>query len=240
MNAGVNSLDDRRIADYRLLADPSALKHAGLFVAEGRLVVRRLLGLPRFAVRSVLVTPPARAALDDVLRPGITTYVVEQRVMNAITGFNMHRGCLALAERPQEASLSSGMLESANRVLVLEGVNNPDNIGGLFRSAAAFGVDLVVLGPDCGDPLYRKAIRTSMAAALQVPFVDRRRMARRADAPAVAGAACRRADSGGRCAASRRSSARSATNRCRGRRRGQRPVTSRPGRRRRARAHPHD
>ena len=92
--------------------------------------------------------------------------------MNAITGFNMHRGCLALAERPPEVSLSAGMLESANRVLVMEGVNNPDNIGGLFRSAAAFGVDLVVLGPDCGDPLYRKAIRTSMAAALQVPFVS--------------------------------------------------------------------
>ena len=56
-------------------------------------------------------------------------------------------------------------------MLVLEGVNNPDNIGGLFRSAAAFGVDLVVLGPGCSDPLYRKAIRTSMAATLQVPFV---------------------------------------------------------------------
>ena len=56
-------------------------------------------------------------------------------------------------------------------MLVLEGVNNPDNVGGLFRSAAAFGVELVVLGPDCGDPLYRKAIRTSMAATLSVPFV---------------------------------------------------------------------
>lgn len=166
------ALDDERLADYRLLADPAALKLAGLFVAEGRLVVRRLLGLPRFDVRSVLVTPPARAALDDVLRPDIATYVVDQRVMNALTGFNLHRGCLALAERPREASLSAEMLQPVNRVLVIEGVNNPDNIGGLFRSAAAFGVDLVVLGPGCSDPLYRKAIRTSMAAALQVPFVN--------------------------------------------------------------------
>jgi tRNA G18 (ribose-2'-O)-methylase SpoU len=141
-------------------------------VAEGRLVVRRLLSHSRFAVRSVLVTPPARAALADVLREDIPTYVVPQAMMNGLTGFNMHRGCLAIAERPPISTLSDGMLASARRVLALEGVNNPDNIGGLFRSAAAFGVDLVVLGPGCGDPLYRKAIRTSMAAALQVPFVD--------------------------------------------------------------------
>ena len=148
-----------------------SLKHAGLFVAEGRLVVRRLLRLPRFAVRSVLVTAPAREALDDVLRADVATYVVDQRVMNAVTGFNIHRGCLALAERPPDESLTADLCQSARRVLVIEGVNNPDNIGGLFRSAAAFGVDLIVLGPGCADPLYRKAIRTSMAAALQVPFV---------------------------------------------------------------------
>jgi len=134
--------------------------------------VRRLLEQPRFAVRSVLVTQPARAALDEVLRKDVATYVVDQSVMNALTGFNMHRGCLALAERPREASLSAAMLQAVNRLLVIEGVNNPDNVGGLFRSAAAFGVDLIVLGPGCGDPLYRKAIRTSMAAALQVPFVN--------------------------------------------------------------------
>ena len=71
-------------------------------------------------------------------------------------------------------SMRSRILDIASlrRVLVLEGVNNPDNVGGIFRSAAAFGVDAVVLGPACGDPLYRKAIRTSMAATLQVPFVD--------------------------------------------------------------------
>jgi tRNA G18 (ribose-2'-O)-methylase SpoU len=165
------SLDDLRLADYRLLADPAALKDAGVFVAEGRLVVRRLLSQPRFAVRSVLVTPPARAALHDALRHDIATYVVDQHLMNAVTGFNMHRGCLAIAERPSAPTLSAETLANARSVLVLEGVNNPDNIGGLFRSAAAFGVDLVVLGPGCSDPLYRKAIRTSMAATLHVPFV---------------------------------------------------------------------
>jgi tRNA G18 (ribose-2'-O)-methylase SpoU len=170
--AVIVSLDDPRLADYRLLADPAALETAGLLVAEGRLVARRLLSQPRFVVRSVLVTPPARAALDDALRTDVATYVVDQHLMHAVTGFNMHRGCLAIAERPAITTLSDETLANAGRVLVLEGVNNPDNIGGLFRSAAAFGVDLVVLGPGCSDPLYRKAIRTSMAATLQLPFVD--------------------------------------------------------------------
>lgn len=168
----LESLDDPRLSDYRLLGNPSALQRAGLFVAEGRLVVRRLLEQGRFTVRSILVTPPAHAALADLLDGPTTTYVVEQSVMNALTGFNMHRGCLAIAERPSVATVSERALASARRVLVLEGVNNPDNVGGLFRSAVAFAVDLVVLGPGCGDPLYRKAVRTSMAATLHVPFVD--------------------------------------------------------------------
>ncbi|MGQ0737192.1 MAG: TrmH family RNA methyltransferase [Acidobacteriota bacterium] len=104
----------------------------------------------------------------------VSVYVAPQKVLNGITGFNLHRGCLALAARPAEAGLTDyqALLDQARRVLVLEGVNNPDNIGGLFRSAAAFGVEVVVLGAGCGDPLYRKAIRTSMAATLKVPFVQ--------------------------------------------------------------------
>jgi tRNA G18 (ribose-2'-O)-methylase SpoU len=167
----ITSLDDNRLAEYRLLSDPAALERAGLFVAEGRLVVRRLLAQPRFMVRSILVAPAAHDALADVLTGRASVLVVEPPIMNTVTGFNMHRGCLAIAERPPVATLHGDLLAGARRVLVLEGINNPDNIGGLFRSAAAFGVDLVVLGPGCGDPFYRKAIRTSMAAALQVPFV---------------------------------------------------------------------
>ena len=168
----VTSLDDPRLADYRLLSDPTALARRGLFVAEGRLVVRRLLTLRRFHVRSVLVTAPAAAALAGVLDATIPAFIVDQSLMNDVTGFNMHRGCLAIAERPAIPRLPNGLSNQMRRVLVLEGVNNPDNIGGLFRSAAAFAVDLVVLGPRCNDPLYRKAIRTSMAATLQVPHVD--------------------------------------------------------------------
>jgi tRNA G18 (ribose-2'-O)-methylase SpoU len=165
---------DPRLSDYKRLSDPAAVARAGLFVAEGRWVVERLLTKSSFRTRSVLVTPIARAALtravgNDVLA-GVPVYVVTQAVMDEVVGFNIHRGCLALAERPPVPLLDAALLAAASRVMVLEGVNNPDNVGGIFRSAAAFGVDLVVLGPACGDPLYRKAIRTSMAATLDVPY----------------------------------------------------------------------
>lgn len=172
----IASLDDRELAPYRELADADAIVRAGLFVAEGRWVVQRLLALPRarYVVRSVLVTPQALAALTASVTADqlaqVPVYVVDPVVMTAVVGFHLHRGCLALAERPPLTLLRATALSGLRRVLVLEGVNNPDNIGGLFRSALAFDVDLVVLGPGCGDPLYRKAIRTSMGATLDLPY----------------------------------------------------------------------
>jgi len=168
----VSTLDDPRVAGYRHIADHARLTGLSLFVAEGRLVVRRLIDLRHWAIESILLTPPAADNLADIL-PAATApiYIVEQALMNAIAGYNIHRGCLALGRRPETPTLDRIAAGPLGRVLVLEGVNNPDNVGGLFRSAAAFGIDLVVLGPDCGDPLYRKAIRTSMGATLSVPFV---------------------------------------------------------------------
>jgi tRNA G18 (ribose-2'-O)-methylase SpoU len=169
----VASIDDMRIAAYRHIAAPDQLYDLGLFVAEGRLVVRRLIDLQHWAIDSVLVTQPAADALADILpKTNAPVYVADQAVMNGIAGFNIHRGCLALVRRPPTPTLDRIAAGPLSRVLVLEGVNNPDNIGGLFRSAAAFGIELVVLGPDSGDPLYRKAIRTSMGATLSVPFVQ--------------------------------------------------------------------
>jgi tRNA G18 (ribose-2'-O)-methylase SpoU len=166
----IESHEDPRLLVYRTLTDPAAMQRAGLFVAEGRFVVERLLALPRYAVHSILVTPTAFRTLRG--ERAAPVYVVDQALMNDVVGFNIHRGCLALARRPAVPALADLDLGSLRRVVVLEGVNNPDNVGGIFRSAAAFGVDAIVLGPACGDPLYRKAIRTSMAATLQVPFVD--------------------------------------------------------------------
>ena len=169
------SLDDPRLDDYRHVADHEALRQRGLFVAEGRLVVERLVASRRQRVRSVLLSPAAAGAMAHFFgeaTPDMPVFVVRQADMNAVVGFNIHRGCLALAERPAPATLADLDLTSVNRLLVIEGVNNPDNVGGLFRNAAALGCAAVILGPECGDPLYRKAIRTSMAAVLTLPWVQ--------------------------------------------------------------------
>jgi tRNA G18 (ribose-2'-O)-methylase SpoU len=166
----ITSLDDPRLAPYRHVADPAWLRAHDLFVAEGRLVVERLLRLPRYTVHSVVVTPAAWEALRAPLSAtAADVYVCDLTVVNGITGFNFHRGCVALASRPDSTPLERVM--SSRLLLGLEGVGNPDNIGGLFRAAAAFGAGGVLLDATSGDPLYRKAIRTSMGAALQLPFV---------------------------------------------------------------------
>jgi len=159
------------LAPYREVGDPAALERRGLFVAEGRLVVERLIAeRPRFPIESIVVTPAAAAALGEVLdRAGdIPVHVCEPPLLEAITGFDFHRGCLALARRPSAAPLTS--FARARRLLALERVGNPDNVGGLFRAALALGGDGVLLDQGSGDPLYRKAIRTSMGAALRLPF----------------------------------------------------------------------
>ena len=98
----------------------------------------------------------------------VEVYVASPDVITAATGFNMHRGCLALAERP--ADVDGDVLPTSQFVVVLERVVDADNVGSVFRSAEAFGVDAVLLSPGCCDPFYRKAIRTSSGAALVVPF----------------------------------------------------------------------
>lgn len=158
-------------SEYTLIGDPAALERAGLFVAEGRTVVQRLLEDGRFRVHSVAVTPPAFDALKEILttRADVPVHVSAAAELRATTGFDFHRGCLALAWRDtREIPLVE--LSHARRLLAIEGVGNPDNVGGLFRAAFALGVDAVLLDPAAGDPLYRKAIRTSMAATLRLPF----------------------------------------------------------------------
>jgi tRNA G18 (ribose-2'-O)-methylase SpoU len=178
---------DARLADYRGIPDPELARTRGVFVAEGRLVVGRLLA-SRFVTRSVMVTPAAHEALAGELDPaaGVPVFVVPQPVMNTVAGFNIHRGCLAIGERPaptpwEELVRGCGDLVRAVRrggpsgppaaaLIALERVGNADNVGATFRAAAAFDAAGVLLDPGCADPLYRKAIRTSMGTALQVPF----------------------------------------------------------------------
>ena len=168
---------DARLEDYRNVPDPELIEHRGIFVAEGRLVVARLLEDSRFTARSVLVTDAAWRAVSEVLNVGpragtannLPVYVVPQWIINAVTGFNIHRGCLAIGERSAVPPWQE-VAARAHRMVVIERVANADNVGAIFRHAAAFGVDGVLLEARCTDPLYRKAIRTSMGATLQVPF----------------------------------------------------------------------
>jgi tRNA G18 (ribose-2'-O)-methylase SpoU len=166
----IDSADDPRLDPYRHVADPAWIGDRHLFVAEGRLVVERLLGLDRFDVHSILLNRAAHASLGEALSRAAAPVLVcaDASHLAAITGYNFHRGCLALVTRPP--SLTAAELFSCRRILALESVGNPDNVGGLFRTAAALGVDGVLLDPRSGDPFYRKAIRTSMGAALRIPF----------------------------------------------------------------------
>jgi tRNA G18 (ribose-2'-O)-methylase SpoU len=162
--------DDPRLTPFLRVDDGELRRRENVFLAEGRLVVRRLLADRRYVVRAVLLTDAAYDALKDVvaLCPDVPVYIVPLAWMEPITGFNLHRGCLAVAERPAPPPWDG--LADASRVLVLEGIGNPDNVGGLFRTAHALGADAVVVGPGTGDPFYRKALRVSCGATLAVPF----------------------------------------------------------------------
>ena len=168
----LNGAADPRVADYAAVADPDLVRRRGLFVAEGRLIVRRLIEGQFAAVQSVLVSPAAYQNLRVTLNrldSAVPIYVSPVQWFRGITGFNIHRGCLALAVRPPQRALNE-LLAEARLVLLLESIGNPDNVGGIFRNAAAFGVDAVLLNAVTSDPLYRKTIRTSMGASLRVPF----------------------------------------------------------------------
>lgn len=166
---------DPRLAWYRGVADPDVLRQGGRFVAEGRRVVERLLTSRRWGVESILVTPAAAAALEPVLAPhleSLPVFVADPDRLVSLAGYHIHRGCLAIGVRGpglREEDLVPAPDQPA-WLLGLEGLADADNVGACFRLAAAFGVSGVLLDAACTDPLYRKAIRTSMGFALQVPF----------------------------------------------------------------------
>lgn len=168
----IDSVNDPRVAAYRGVRDGELMRSHGLFVAEGRHVVRRMVEDGRDRVQSILVNDAAFRELDATiaaLDAAVPVFVGDANALAEIAGYDLHRGCLALVERRPD--MAAGELISASRALViLEAVSNADNVGGVFRNAAAFGADGVLLSPACCDPFYRKAIRTSMGATLRVPF----------------------------------------------------------------------
>ncbi len=171
--SSIDSADDPRIADFRSIRDRD-LRAAGLFVAEGEVVLPQLINSPRFRTRAVLVSETQARRLADRLPTGVLIYVASQAVLEDVVGFSFHRGVLAVGERGAERTVSE-VLDAASTpslVLGLCGITNHDNVGGIFRNAAAFGVDGVLYDEATCDPLYRKAVRVSIGATLQVPFAQ--------------------------------------------------------------------
>jgi tRNA G18 (ribose-2'-O)-methylase SpoU len=168
----LRDLTDPRLADYLHLRAPSTRmrleRELGIFTVEGWLSVEALLASP-YPVRSVLVTTEQAARAEALVPLGVPAYAIPPEAVVEVTGVDFHRGVLAVAGRPQ-LPLVDDVVAGATRVLVLEGVNDHENVGSLFRNAAAFGVEAVVLDPTTADPLYRRATRVSLGHVLRVPF----------------------------------------------------------------------
>jgi tRNA G18 (ribose-2'-O)-methylase SpoU len=163
----INDPQDSRLNLYRNVRDRDLTGRDGLFMAEGKVVLERLFTSRLAQTVSVLTTPERLAGLMHL--PEVPVYVVPQAVMDDVAGFPIHRGYLALGRYAPPLSLEEAVTGERARVLVLSGIANTDNMGGLMRNAAAFGVDAVVLDGTCCDPLYRKAIRVSVGGVLEVP-----------------------------------------------------------------------
>ena len=173
----IDEPDDPRIAAYLDIRERDLTGRQGRFIAEGKVVLDVLLSARRFAAESILVLENRLNGLSDILRkapPHLPVYVVSADVMDRVAGFHMHRGILAIGARrtvlPAETLLEE--MPARALVVVLVGISNHDNVGSIFRNAAAFGADAVFMDTTCCDPLYRKAIRVSVGAALKVPFAS--------------------------------------------------------------------
>ncbi|OSM44725.1 TrmH family RNA methyltransferase [Nesterenkonia sp. PF2B19] len=178
----LDSADDPRATDYRSLTDAALRRRQdiahGMYMAESSQVVRRAVDAGH-RPRSFFMEHRHLAGLADVVArwPQAPVYLGEQQVLQDITGFHLHRGALAAMHRPAELRLDevldgidADQKDARLRVGILEDLTDHTNVGAVFRSAAALGVDAVLLSPACADPLYRRAIRVSMGAVFQMPW----------------------------------------------------------------------
>ena len=164
---------DPRVDDFRDLNSvdrrPDLPGGKGLVIAEGVLVAQRMLA-SRFVPHALLGTDRRLAELSaDLAAAPVPYFRASAEVMADIVGFHLNRGVLAAARRPAELAVAV-VIAGARTIAVLEGVNDHENLGAIFRNAAGLGVDAVIFGPGCADPLYRRAVRVSMGHALLVPF----------------------------------------------------------------------
>ncbi|GGU61365.1 TrmH family RNA methyltransferase [Streptomyces bacillaris] len=169
----VDDPDDPRLSDYIGLTDVELRRRRepaeGLFIAEGEKVIRRARHAG-YEMRSMLLSAKwvdvMRDVIDEVPAP---VYAVAPELAERVTGYHVHRGALASMQR-EPLPTAEELLTTARRVVVMESVNDHTNIGAIFRSAAALGMDAVLLSPDCADPLYRRSVKVSMGAVFSVPY----------------------------------------------------------------------
>lgn len=170
----ITNPQDPRIAAYRDVRERDLVGRHGRFVAEGEVVLRHMLGpQSRFRCESVLVAETRVDGLADILEHAtVPVFAADQAVMDSIAGFPIHRGILAIGLKGEGESAAAVLADPglADLALGIVGIGNHDNMGGLFRAAAGFGARGVLLDETCCDPLYRKAIRVSVGAALITPF----------------------------------------------------------------------
>ncbi len=169
----IDDPDDPRLRDYTSLTDVELRRRRepaeGLFIAEGEKVIRRARQAG-YRMRSMLLSAKwvdaMRDVIDEVPAP---VYAVSPELAEQVTGYHVHRGALASMQRRQLPD-AADLLGDARRIVVMESVNDHTNIGAIFRSAAALGMDAVLLSPDCADPLYRRSVKVSMGAVFSVPY----------------------------------------------------------------------
>jgi tRNA G18 (ribose-2'-O)-methylase SpoU len=171
----IDDPDDPRVAAYRDIRERDLAGRHGRFVAEGKVVLDVLFGARRFEAESALILDARLAGMAATLtkaRADMPVYVASRAVIDKVAGFPMHRGVLAIGRRRERETVAQLLspLPARALVLALVGISNHDNMGAIFRNAAAFGADAVLVDETCCDPLYRKAIRVSVGAVLKVPF----------------------------------------------------------------------
>ncbi|WP_312179316.1 RNA methyltransferase [Arthrobacter sp.] len=171
----LESADDPAVSDYTRLTDTSLRRlrepAEGMYIAESSKVLRRAIDAGH-RPRSFFLADKWLPDLQDILDrfPEVPAYIGTPAILEEITGFHLHRGALAAMQRPAPLELAP-VLAAARRIAILEDIVDHTNIGAIFRSAAALGVDAVLVSPQCADPLYRRAIRVSMGTVFQVPWL---------------------------------------------------------------------
>ena len=174
----VSDADDPRISAFRDVKERDLTGRQGLFVAEGEVVLRALASsASRCAPVAVLIAEKRLEALREILErlpADVPIHTAPQDVLDGVAGFHLHRGILALGRKPEPLALGAFLDAVPERAVLVGacGIGNHDNMGGLFRNAAAFGAAGLLLDETCCDPFYRKAIRVSVGAALRTPFVE--------------------------------------------------------------------